>query len=198
MGIGSDRRIGYSFIYPGCGYGGSCFPKDVRALIKTAESLGYNSTVLKAVEDVNNRQKLVLVNKIIKKFGENLKGRTFAVWGLAFKPETNDMREATSITVIMELLKRGAAIKAYDPKAVDEAKAYYLKEANIEYTKSKYTALNNVDAVILVTEWAEFRNPDFPEMSQRMNHKIIFDGRNQYDSNVIEKYGFEYYQIGVK
>ena len=188
MGIGSDRRIGYSFIYAGCGYGGSCFPKDVRALISTAETMGYQSELLKAVEAVNSRQKMVLVNKIIRRFGEHLEGKSFGIWGLAFKPETNDMRE---------LVKRGASVKAYDPKAIMEAKDHYLKDSTVEYVKSKYSALNNVDAMILITEWAEFRNPDFFEMSQRMKDKVIFDGRNQYDPEVIKKYGFEYYQIGA-
>jgi UDPglucose 6-dehydrogenase len=197
MGIGSDRRIGYSFIYAGCGYGGSCFPKDVRALISTAETMGYQSELLKAVEAVNSRQKMVLVNKIIRRFGEHLEGKSFGIWGLAFKPETNDMREATAITVIKELVKRGASVKAYDPKAIMEAKDHYLKDITVEYVKSKYSALNNVDAMILITEWAEFRNPDFFEMSQRMKDKVIFDGRNQYDPEVIKKYGFEYYQIGA-
>ena len=198
MGIGSDKRIGYSFIYPGCGYGGSCFPKDVKALIKTAEDYGYDSQILKAVEDVNARQKEVLAKKVVKKFGEDLTGKIFAIWGLAFKPETDDMREATSITVIKELVKRGAKVKAYDPKASDEAKAFYLNGVDVEYTHSKYTALNDADALILVTEWAEFRNPDFIEMGQRLKSKIIFDGRNQYDRKTVTgKYGFEYYQIGV-
>ena len=197
MGIGSDRRIGYSFIYAGCGYGGSCFPKDVRALIKTAKTLGYEADILKAVEEVNNRQKLVLVNKVLKKFGDNLESKTFAVWGLAFKPETDDMREATAITVIKELVKHGANVKAYDPKAEHEAKKCYLKDVEVEYMRSKYTVLNDADALLLITEWAEFRNPDFQEMGQRMRQKIIFDGRNQYECTNMKKYGFEYYQIGV-
>ena len=198
LGIGSDHRIGYSFIYAGCGYGGSCFPKDVRALIKTSESFGYEPALLKAVENVNTRQKMVLINKVIKKFGDNLDGKTFGIWGLAFKPETDDMRESTAITVIKELVKRGAKIRAYDPKAIEEAKTCYLKDIDIEYTKSKYSALNGIDALLLITEWAEFRNPDFFEMGQRMKERIIFDGRNQYDKSLMEKYGFEYYQIGSK
>lgn len=198
LGIGSDHRIGYKFIYPGCGYGGSCFPKDVRALIKTAEQNGYDTQLLTAVEEINARQKQVLVNKVIKKYGEDLRDKTFGIWGLAFKPETDDMREATSITVIKALLKRGAKIKAYDPKATEEAKAYYLAGTDVEYVKSKYSAVTDIDALILITEWAEFRNPDFQEMSQRMKNKVIFDGRNQYERNNMEKYGFEYYQIGVK
>ena len=198
MGMGSDRRIGYSFIYAGCGYGGSCFPKDIRALISTAETMGYQPDLLKAVEAVNSRQKMVLVNKVTQRFGENLEGKSFGIWGLAFKPETNDMREATAVTVIRELVKRGADVKAYDPKAVPEAREHYLKDIDVEYVKSKYSALNHVDAMILITEWAEFRNPDFIEMGKRMKGNIIFDGRNQYELKTMEKYGFEYYQIGVQ
>lgn len=196
-GIGSDSRIGYSFIYPGCGYGGSCFPKDVRALIKTAQDNGYDAQILKAVESVNKAQKEVLVQKVVQAFGENLINHTFAVWGLAFKPETDDMREATSVVVIKELVKRGAKIKAYDPKAESEAKSCYLKDVDgIEYVQSKYSALTGVDALILITEWSEFRNPDFAEMGKRMACPIIFDGRNQYDAALLEKHGFTYYRIG--
>jgi len=198
IGIGSDKRIGYSFIYPGCGYGGSCFPKDVQALNKIALDAGYKPRIIQAVEEVNRDQKRVLAEKVIKRFGEDLNGKTFAIWGLSFKPETDDMREASSITIINELTKRGAKIKAYDPKAVDEAKEFYLKDnPNIEYTQSKYDALNDADAMLLVTEWKEFRSPDFDEMKQRLKKPIIFDGRNQYNIDKMNKKGFEYYQIGV-
>lgn len=197
LGIGSDKRIGYSFIYPGCGYGGSCFPKDVRALIKTAERSGYNSEILAAVENVNKRQKYVLVRKIIKKYGEDLSGLKFGVWGLAFKPETDDMREATSVVVIKELIRCGASISAYDPKAMKEAQDFYLKDLGVKFVKSKYSAINGANALILITEWAEFRSPDFSEMKHRMKTPVIFDGRNQYERNNMEEYGFEYYQIGV-
>ena len=198
-GIGSDSRIGYSFIYPGCGYGGSCFPKDVQALAKTAKDYGYTPKILDAVEDVNYAQKRVISDKVIKRFGENLEGKTFAVWGLAFKPETDDMREASAITVINELTKRGAKIKAYDPKARKEAETYYLKDNdNVEYVDSKYTALVDSDAMILLTEWKEFRSPDFQEIAKRLKNPIIFDGRNQYNKDSLEKIGFEYHQIGVK
>jgi len=198
-GIGSDSRIGYSFIYPGCGYGGSCFPKDVQALAKTAKDYGYTPRILDAVEAVNYAQKRVISDKVIKRFGENLEGKTFAVWGLAFKPETDDMREASSITVINELTKRGAKIKAYDPKARNEAENFYLKgNKSVEYVDSKYTALVDSDAMILLTEWKEFRSPDFDEMAKRLNNPIIFDGRNQYNKDNLEKIGFEYHQIGVK
>ncbi|GAB6078664.1 UDP-glucose dehydrogenase family protein [Hydrogenobaculum acidophilum] len=198
IGIGSDPRIGYHFIYPGCGYGGSCFPKDVNALIKIAENVGYEPKILKAVEDVNVRQKKVLVEKAIKRFGENLKDRVFAVWGLSFKPETDDMREASSIVIINELTKRGAKIQAYDPVAMEQAKNFYLKDnPNVSYFNSKYDALNNADAMFLITEWKEFRSPDFEEMKKRLKNPIIFDGRNQYNKDKMKNLGFEYYQIGA-
>ncbi len=197
-GIGSDSRIGYSFIYPGCGYGGSCFPKDVQALIKTSKDYGYTPKILDAVEEVNFAQKRVIVQKIVAKFGEDLSGFSFGVWGLSFKPETDDMREATSITVIKELVKRGAKIKAYDPKAVKEAKEFYLKDVEVEYVKSKYDALDDADAMILLTEWKEFRSPDFDEIAKRLKQKVIFDGRNQYNRQKLQDMGFEYFQIGVK
>ncbi len=197
-GIGSDSRIGYSFIYPGCGYGGSCFPKDVQALAKTSKDFGYTPKLLDAVEEVNYAQKRVISDKVIKRFGENLSGKTFAIWGLAFKPETDDMREASSITIINELTSRGAKIKAYDPKAVDEAQGHYLKDnSNIEYLESKYDTLNGSEAMLLITEWKEFRSPDFGEIKQRLNNPIIFDGRNQYNRKRLEKNGFEYFEIGV-
>ncbi|MBO5450582.1 MAG: UDP-glucose/GDP-mannose dehydrogenase family protein [Lachnospiraceae bacterium] len=198
MGIGSDHRIGFQFIYPGCGYGGSCFPKDVQALIKTSADYGYETRILNAVEHVNADQKMVLVRKIVKKYGEDLSGKTFAVWGLAFKPKTDDMRQAPAITLIKELTKRGAKVKAYDPKAVNEAKECYLKGVtNVEYCDSKYDTLIGADAMILVTEWKEFRAPDFDEISKRLNAPVIFDGRNQYNADRLEELGFEYYQIGV-
>lgn len=197
-GIGSDSRIGYSFIYPGCGYGGSCFPKDVQALAKTSKDHGYTPKLLDAVEEVNYAQKKVLSDKVFKKFGEDLSGMTFAVWGLSFKPETDDMREATSITVINQLTCRGAKVKAYDPKAMHEAKEFYLKDnLHVEYVNSKYDALDECEAMILLTEWKEFRSPDFEEMIKRLKNSIIFDGRNQYDKKRVEKMGFEYFQIGV-
>ena len=198
IGIGSDSRIGYSFIYPGCGYGGSCFPKDVKALEKTAIDIGYEPKILKAVEAVNKAQKLSLVEKCIKRFGADLSGKTFAVWGLSFKPETDDMREASSITLITELVKMGAKIKAYDPKAIAEAK-HYLKDIldSVLFVDSKYEALKNADAMFLVTEWKEFRSPDFDEVAKLLQNKIIFDGRNQYNGEKLKELGFEYSQIGV-
>ena len=197
IGIGSDARIGYSFIYPGCGYGGSCFPKDVKALKKIAEEHNYQAKLITSVEEVNDAQKLVIANKIVTRFGEDLTGKTFGVWGLAFKPGTDDMREAPSIYVIKELIKRGAKIQAYDPKAVEEAKSCYLKDIeNIEYVSSKYQAIEKADALVLLTEWKEFRSPDFNEIKTQLNTPVIFDGRNQYHMFNLAAKGFEYYQIG--
>ena len=198
-GIGSDRRIGFSFIYPGCGYGGSCFPKDVQALIKTAAQFGYESRLLQSVEDVNASQKLVLVNKVKERFGNDLTGKTLAVWGLSFKPDTDDMRESPAITILKELTASGALIQAYDPKAVREAKECYLKgNDKITYCDSKYEALNEADALLLITEWKEFRSPDFYEIKRLLKEPVIFDGRNQYDAGRVAEYGIEYYQIGVR
>lgn len=197
-GIGSDSRIGYSFIYPGCGYGGSCFPKDVQALVKTSKDFGYTPRILESVEAVNYDQKHVLSNKVIAKFGEDLKGMVFAIWGLSFKPETDDMREASSITIINDLTSKGASIVAYDPKARHEAESYYLKgNEKVSYADSKYEALKNADALILVTEWQEFRSPDFDEMKQLLKNPVFFDGRNQFNKDKMRKIGFEYFQIGV-
>jgi UDPglucose 6-dehydrogenase len=199
LGIGSDSRIGYSFIYPGCGYGGSCFPKDVEALIKTAEHNGFSADLLKSVTAVNDRQKHVIGDKVKAKFGGDLGGRKFAVWGLSFKPDTDDMRESPAVTIIRDLADAGAAIAAYDPKATDEARRLYLKDMkDIAYCESKYDALNGADAMILVTEWKEFRSPDFYEIKKRLKTPLIFDGRNQYDAKLLDKIGIEYHQIGVK
>jgi UDPglucose 6-dehydrogenase len=199
IGIGSDERIGYSFIYPGAGYGGSCFPKDVKALKKIAEENGYKANLISSVEDVNDAQKLVIAQKIVKRFGEDLTGFTFALWGLAFKPGTDDMREAPAIYVVKELVKRGAKIKAYDPKAINEAKEHYLKDIlNINYFESKYDVLKDSNALILLTEWKEFRSPDFNEIKGQLINPIIFDGRNQYNAFNLEEKGFEYFQIGKK
>jgi UDPglucose 6-dehydrogenase len=197
IGIGSDRRIGYSFIYPGCGYGGSCFPKDVKALEKIALDAGVEPYIIKAVEGVNQRQKGVLEKKIVARYGEDLSGLTFGVWGLSFKPETDDMREAPSIMLIKALLKRGASVKAYDPKAMHEAQSIYLKGESVIYTESKYGAIKEADAMVLITEWKEFRSPDFEEIKQRLKAPIIFDGRNQYNPQRLKEMGFEYHQIGV-
>ncbi len=199
IGIGSDTRIGYSFIYPGSGYGGSCFPKDVKALKHIAHDNGYRAELISSVEAVNDRQKFVIANKVTRRFGDDLQGKTFAIWGLAFKPGTDDMREAPSIYVIRELVKKGARIKAYDPKARHEAQTFYLKDVeNIDYFNSKYETLADVDAMILLTEWKEFRSPDFEELKLKMKNPVIFDGRNQYSHLRLEQKGFEYYQIGKR
>ena len=198
IGIGSDRRIGYQFIYAGCGYGGSCFPKDVEALIRTSADKGYECRILQAVESVNEAQKMVISQKIVKRFGEDLTGLTFGIWGLAFKPGTGDMRMAPAITIINEITRRGGRVNAYDPKATKEAQTVYLKDNHsIEYCESKYTTLVGSDALILITEWKEFRYPDFDEIKKRLKNPIIFDGRNQYDAENMAEMGFEYYQIGV-
>ena len=197
LGIGSDTRIGYSFIYPGCGYGGSCFPKDVLALKRLAEEVNYKAELIESVDNVNNRQKLLIAEKVIKKYGKDLKGRTFAIWGLAFKPETDDMREAPAIYIIKKLIAQGAQIRAYDPKATHEAKNFYLKDYTIEYVESKYEALKGADALLLLTEWKEFRSPDFEEIGKLLKDKVIFDGRNQYNAFNLPSMGFEYIQIGV-
>lgn len=197
LGIGSDKRIGYDFIYAGCGYGGSCFPKDVQALINTARDNGYEPKILSNVEEVNKNQKRVLVNKVVGRFGEDLSGLTFSIWGLSFKPYTDDVREATSLTVVRSLIDKGAKIRAYDSHAIDEFKRSIGDEYldSIEFADNRYDVLDNADALILITEWKEFRNPDFDLMSSKLNNKVIFDGRNIYNKNIREK-GFELFQIG--
>ena len=197
LGIGSDKRIGFDFIYAGCGYGGSCFPKDVQALINTAEANGYTPELLSQVESVNYNQKRVLINKVVNRFGKDLSGLSFCIWGLSFKPGTDDVREAPSLVVAKGLIDNGAKLKVYDPQAIDEFKKAIGDEYLdfIEFFDGRYDALEGCDALILVTEWKEFRNPDFERLSQKLNNKIIFDGRNIYDKR-IEKQGFELYQIG--
>ncbi|NQV18367.1 MAG: UDP-glucose/GDP-mannose dehydrogenase family protein [Armatimonadetes bacterium] len=195
-GIGSDSRIGYKFIYPGVGYGGSCFPKDVKALIKMAKKVNSETRVLQAVEDVNDYQKTVLIKKVKKHFGDDLAGLTFAVWGLAFKPKTDDMREATSITVINGLIEAGAKIQAYDPVAMDEANRMFGDNTEIQYTHGNYDALKGADALLLITEWNQFRYPDFAKVKNLLNNPIIFDGRNQYNPKEMKELGFVYYGIG--
>lgn len=201
-GIGSDTRIGSKFLYPGCGYGGSCFPKDVKALIKTAEKNGYKMGVLKAVEEVNEFQKTVLFNKLNKRFNGDLKGKTIAMWGLAFKPETDDMREATALVLIDLLLKAGATIKVCDPVAMEECKRRMSNrhpeqsEGSITYCNDMYEALLDTDALLLVTEWKQFRMPSFGVMKKSMKNAIIIDGRNIYDAKELAEAGFEYNAIG--
>jgi len=197
QGIGSDPRIGYHFLYPGCGYGGSCFPKDVKALIKTAKDVaGFDLKLLKAVEEVNDLQKFVLPKKIKKQFGDNLKGKHFALWGLAFKPNTDDMREASSRVLINELIKAGASITAYDPVAMDEGKRIFKDEKHLTFADTQDEALKNADALIIVTEWTEFRSPDFALIKSSLKSPMIFDGRNLYDPKAVRALGFNYYPIG--
>jgi UDPglucose 6-dehydrogenase len=195
-GIGSDPRIGHKFIYPGVGYGGSCFPKDVKALIKTAKENKYSMRILNAVEEVNDSQKEVLFNKVRTHYDNDLKGKTFALWGLSFKPKTDDMREAPSLVIIEKLLKAGASVVAYDPVAMHEAQR--ILGDTISYTTDMYDALNNADALLVVTEWPEFRVLNFNEVEKRLNKKVVFDGRNIFDVGDMKKMGFDYYCIGVK
>ncbi|MEA1969234.1 MAG: nucleotide sugar dehydrogenase, partial [Thermodesulfobacteriota bacterium] len=199
-GIGSDSRIGYSFIYPGCGYGGSCFPKDIKALIRTSIDCGFEPELLNAVEQRNHLQKQTLSRKIFRRFGEDLSGLSFGVWGLAFKPGTDDMREASAVVLINDLVKAGAAVKAYDPVAMEEAKKMFPRElfdqGRIVLTDQQYDVLEGADAMILVTEWKSFRQPDFNSMKKSMRQYLIFDGRNQYDPEEVQEAGFEYFGIG--
>ncbi|MBA3664152.1 MAG: UDP-glucose/GDP-mannose dehydrogenase family protein [Bacteroidetes bacterium] len=195
-GIGSDGRIGNKFIYPGVGYGGSCFPKDVKALIRSAKENKYSMRILNAVEEVNDDQKEVLFNKVNAHFNNDLKGKTFALWGLSFKPKTDDMREAPSLVIIEKLLKAGAKVVAYDPVARHEAQK--ILGDTIKFAADMYTTLNSADALLIVTEWPEFRVPDFNQLERRLNNKVIFDGRNIFDHNDIKEMGFDYYCIGIK
>jgi len=195
-GIGSDPRIGNKFIYPGTGYGGSCFPKDVQALVRTADEKGYSLDILKAVEAVNYRQKAVLFSKIFNHFKGDLKGKKIAVWGLAFKPKTDDMREAPSLVIIEKLLEAGASVVAYDPVAMHEAQR--ILGDRISYSKDEYGACVDADALVLVTEWSEFRAPDFKVLQKLLKNKLIFDGRNIYDPSELAELGFSYYAIGRK
>jgi UDPglucose 6-dehydrogenase len=195
-GIGSDARIGHKFIYPGVGYGGSCFPKDVKALIKTAKEQDYDMRILNAVEEVNELQKEVLFNKIRTHFNNDLAGKNFAIWGLSFKPKTDDMREAPSLVIIEKLLQAGAGVVAYDPVAMHEAKR--VLGDTIAYSTDMYNTLNKADALLIVTEWPEFRSPDFEEMKKRLNQQLIFDGRNVFDSKDMKEIGFDYYCIGIR
>lgn len=192
-GVGSDTRIGSKFLYPGCGYGGSCFPKDVKALINTARQAGYTMRVLEAVEAVNESQKLVLFNKLVSRLG-SLEGRNIAIWGLAFKPETDDMRQATSLVLIDRLLSAGANVRVYDPIAMDEC--HRRLGDNVSYGTDMYDTAVDADALLLVTEWKQFRSPSFPVLKRSMRHPIIIDGRNIYDPVYLAEQGFEYHKIG--
>lgn len=196
QGIGSDSRIGYSFIYPGCGYGGSCFPKDVQALIRTAEQIGYKPRLLQAVEDVNDSQKNKLPTFIKRHFGENLQGKTFALWGLSFKPNTDDMREASARVLMEALWQAGASVQAFDPEAMDEAQRIYGHRSDLKLMGTKEAALQGADGLVICTEWQNFRAPDFDVIKNALKEPVIFDGRNLYDPERISKRGFVYYAIG--
>ena len=193
-GMGADQRIGKRFLFPGIGYGGSCFPKDVRALIKSAEENNGSLNILKVVDEINNKQKVILVEKILKYFNNDVKGKEFAIWGLSFKPNTDDMREAPSIYIIRELIKLGAKVTAYDPAAMEQAK-FYIKE-DITYGDDMYQILDNKDALLILTEWNEFRNPDFDIIKAKLKNKLIFDGRNVYDLQLMKEQNFTYFSIG--
>jgi UDPglucose 6-dehydrogenase len=195
-GIGSDPRIGYHFIYPGLGYGGSCFPKDVRALIKTAESIDFDAKLMKAVEERNNEQKSTLFNKARDYFGGDLKGKKFAVWGLAFKPNTDDMREAPSRTLMEALWAAGASVNAYDPEAMPECQHIYGQREDLMLCGTKEAALRGADALMIVTEWKNFRAPPFDVIKETLTTPVIFDGRNLYDPKIIARYGIQYHSIG--
>ncbi|OFZ70019.1 MAG: UDP-glucose 6-dehydrogenase [Betaproteobacteria bacterium RBG_16_58_11] len=195
-GIGSDPRIGYHFLYPGVGYGGSCFPKDVQALQRTAQENGVDLKVLNAVELANERQKGVLIQKIEQRFGANLAGKRFALWGLAFKPNTDDMREAPSRVIMEGLWARGASITAYDPAAVHETQRIYGNEPRLQYADTPMACLDGADALVIVTEWKVFRSPDFSEIKAKLKHPVIFDGRNLYEPKLVREQGLEYFPIG--
>ena len=194
VGISTDQRIGNKFLFPGLGYGGSCFPKDVKAIIKTGQEFGLNMSIVKAVDETNKLQRKLFINKITSKFGTDLKGKTFGVWGLAFKPKTDDMREAPSTTIINALLDMGACVKAYDPKAMKSAERIFKDK--ITYCSSSYEALENADAMLLLTEWNEFRRPDMDKIKSILKTPVIFDGRNQYNEKRLKEMGFEYICVG--
>ena len=196
QGIGSDARIGYHFLYAGCGYGGACFPKDVSALQQTANDAGMQLKIIDAVERVNQAQKSRLLEKVVSRYGENLQGKRFAVWGLAFKPNTDDMREATSQVVVAGLLQRGATVVAYDPVATEQAKKAFAGMQGIEYASSPLAALDGADCLLIVTEWKEFRSPDFSEIKKRLKSPVIIDGRNLYEPEYVRGLGIEYSGIG--
>jgi UDPglucose 6-dehydrogenase len=196
QGIGSDPRIGTQFLYAGAGYGGSCFPKDVKALVRAAHDTGMDLKVLNAVEAANDRQKMVLVDKVIARFGDDLSGKQFAIWGLAFKPNTDDMREAPSRVIIEELARRGATVKAYDPVAMTEAKRVLGHVAGLSFVESQAAALAGSDALIIVTEWRQFKSPDFEQMRGTLKQPVVFDGRNLYDPSLMKDLGIEYRGIG--
>ena len=196
IGMCSDKRIGTQFLFPGLGYGGSCFPKDVKALLKIADDHNCEHRLIEAADEVNKEQRVIFITKILQRFGADLSGKTFAVWGLTFKPKTNDMRMSPAITIINALLELGAKVQAYDPKGFEQAKLIWGDK--IVYAANSYDALNKADCLLLLTEWNEFRRPDFDKIKELMNTPIIFDGRNQYDGERLIQRGFEYYCVGKR
>ena len=196
VGIGSDPRIGYDFIYPGCGYGGSCFPKDVKALAQTAALAGYQTRILNAVDEVNKSQKLSLVDKIVSRYGDDLSGKKFSMWGLAFKPNTDDLREAASLDVIEGLNQRGAAVSAYDPVAMPQAQKIFNGNKQVTFSTGLYDGLDNSDGLIVLTEWKQFRNPDYDQLRTLLREPVIFDGRNVFDPDIVCQHGLDYYSVG--
>ncbi len=194
-GVGSDKRIGPSFLYAGTGYGGSCFPKDVQALIQTGDDHGLDLSILRAVHEANDRQKSVLIDKIMSRLGRDLSGKHFALWGLAFKPETDDMRDAPSLTIIRSLLDAGATVSAHDPVAIEAARDHHLGES-IDYAADEYAACDGADALIVVTEWLQYRRPNWESVAERLSQPMVFDGRNVYDVDKMAEAGFEYHSIG--
>jgi len=196
LGIGSDPRIGFHFIYPGAGYGGSCFPKDVQALARSAKNVGYEAALLNAVEDVNLRQKRRIFEKLEAHYEGSLKGKTIALWGLSFKPRTDDMREAPSRVLMEALWDAGATVRAYDPEAMEEAERIYSIEGRLKLCETAYSALDGADALVIITEWQEFRSPDFTEIKEKVADAVIFDGRNLYEPDTVENFGLQYYAIG--
>lgn len=196
QGIGSDPRIGTQFLYAGAGYGGSCFPKDVKALVRAGAANRIELKILTAVESANERQKMIMVDNVVERFGENLIGRQFAIWGLAFKPNTDDMREAPSRVIVLELLRRGATIQAYDPVAMEEAQRVFGDLPGLSFASDQVSALQNSDALLVVTEWRQFKSPDFDQVRQTLKQPVVFDGRNLYDPSLMKTYGFEYRGIG--
>jgi len=195
-GIGTDKRIGPAFLYAGVGYGGSCFPKDVKALIRSAKEKGKDLTILQAVEDVNKNQRHSFIKKIYNHFKDNLAGKTLAIWGLSFKPHTDDIREAPAIEIIKELTKKGAKVRAFDPVAMDNTKPLFEDDQNVCFADDEYNALEGADALVLVTEWPQFRKPDWERVKELLAEPVVFDGRNKYDPGKMKQMGFEYFGVG--
>ena len=196
IGMCSDKRIGSQFLFPGLGYGGSCFPKDVKALLKTAKDHNCGHRLIESADEVNKEQRVIFINKILSKYGSDIKGKTFAVWGLTFKPKTNDMRMSPAITIINAILELGGKVQAYDPKGFEQAKTIWGDK--ITYAKSSYDALNGADCMLLLTEWNEFRRPDFDKVKELLKSPVVFDGRNQYDAERMKQRGFEYICVGKR